>query len=162
MAGDWAEVDRLRQVVQTRELSSQLITVTLADSELLRDPTSRGRERILQAIDQQIRDTGTIPYGPLVIACLMGLADEVFAFIERASFAHLQDENGPPPAFNYPPGFIFDPANRRMMEDIRFVGFCAKLGLCDYWVSTERWPDCADRGVLPYDFKVECRRLTAA
>jgi hypothetical protein len=49
-----------------------------------------------------------------------------------------------------------------MMPDIRFVGLCAKLGLCDYWVKTGRWPDCAEDGVLAYDFKAECRRLAPA
>jgi hypothetical protein len=48
-----------------------------------------------------------------------------------------------------------------MMEDPRFARLCAKLGLIDYWVATGRWPDCADEGVLPYDFKVECRRVAA-
>ncbi len=162
MVGDWEEFDRLRQEAQARNLSTQLIALALADGELLRDPTPRGRQRILQLIDQQIRDTGTIFYSSLVVAHRMGLADEVFAFIERASFAHLLDENGPPPAFNYPPAIIFDRiANSGMMEDIRFVGFCAKLGLCDYWLSTGHWPDCAGEGVLPYDFKAECRRLAA-
>jgi hypothetical protein len=49
-----------------------------------------------------------------------------------------------------------------MMRDRRFPGLCAKLGLCDYWVRTDRWPDCADEDELPYDFKAECSRLAAA
>jgi hypothetical protein len=48
-----------------------------------------------------------------------------------------------------------------MRRDPRFAAFCAKLGLCDYWTKTGHWPDCADAGVLPYDFKAECRRLAA-
>ena len=46
-----------------------------------------------------------------------------------------------------------------MIEDPRFVGLCARLGLVDYWVSTDRWPDCADTGVVAYDFKSVCQRL---
>ena len=37
----------------------------------------------------------------------------------------------------------------------------AHVGLCDYWVKSGRWPDCAVAGVLPYDFKAECRRQAA-
>jgi hypothetical protein len=37
-----------------------------------------------------------------------------------------------------------------------------QLGLCDYWVKSGQWPDCAKEGVLPYDFKAECRKLAAA
>jgi adenylate cyclase len=46
-----------------------------------------------------------------------------------------------------------------MIRDARFPRLCAKLGLCDYWVKTERWPDCADE--VAYDFKAESRRLAA-
>jgi hypothetical protein len=40
-----------------------------------------------------------------------------------------------------------------MNRDPRFVDLCARIGLCDYWVASERWPDCAEW--LPYDFKAE-------
>jgi len=37
---------------------------------------------------------------------------------------------------------------------------CAKIGFCDYWVHTNRWPDCADK--VLYDFKAEARRFVTA
>ena len=55
--------------------------------------------------------------------------------------------------FAHAPGF---------REDKRFVRLCAKLGLCDYWLETSHWPDCAAEGVLPYDFKAECARACRA
>ena len=33
------------------------------------------------------------------------------------------------------------------------VGLCARLGLCDYWVATGRWPDCVDEVATRYDFR---------
>jgi hypothetical protein len=45
-----------------------------------------------------------------------------------------------------------------LMRDPRFIGLCAKLGLCDYWVATGRWPDCADLVADAYDFRAEARR----
>ncbi len=70
------------------------------------------------------------------------------------------DEAGSDPSGAYNPGIIFDPGyNGELMSDIRFVGLCAKLGLCDYWVDADRWPDCAARLSGLYDFKAEARRL---
>ena len=62
-------------------------------------------------------------------------------------------------------GFNFDflcatSHNRAMIDDPRFLRLCAKLGLVDYWVGQERWPDCAEG--TPYDFRAEARRLKGA
>jgi hypothetical protein len=38
---------------------------------------------------------------------------------------------------------------------------CTRLGLCDYWVKTGRWPDCADELTPYYDFRAEARRHVA-
>ena len=161
--GDRQTYDMLRRIAVDLGMSGKFVRQALASGDMRFDPTPRSRERIIEAIDGQIRNTGTVVYGALILAYAMGLRDEVFAAIERASFTHHFDENGPPPAATHSPGIIFDRSGTLgMMEDVRFVGFCAKLGLCDYWVKTDRWPDCADAGVLPYDFKAECWRLTAS
>ena len=97
----------------------------------------------------------------MAFACDIGLVEEVFGTIEQVTFAHLFDEFGPMPAGPYSPTLIFDPLlNGQMMQDVRFVTFCAKIGLVDYWMQTGRWPDCADR--VAYDFRGEARRLAAA
>jgi hypothetical protein len=51
--------------------------------------------------------------------------------------------------------------NAAMRLDPRFPGFCAKLGLCDYWAATDRWPDCADQVAGSYDFRARARQLAA-
>jgi hypothetical protein len=92
----------------------------------------------------------------------LGATEEAFELVERASFAPMFDPNGEPPAAWANPGFIFNQAtNLAMMRDERFVRLCAKLGLCDYWVTSGRWPDCAADGVLPYDFEAHVRREAA-
>jgi hypothetical protein len=56
---------------------------------------------------------------------------------------------------------LFNPThNRPMMRDPRFPSLCARLGLCAYWVASDRWPDCAEAVADAYDFKAECRRLS--
>jgi hypothetical protein len=99
---------------------------------------------------QTVAETGTVQLEMLTYLHAVGLAEEVFRLIEDAPF-------GLDPLGAVNPGVIFFPPNRPMVRDIRFVGLCAKLGLCDYWVKSGRWPDCADQ--TPYDFKAEARRL---
>ena len=60
------------------------------------------------------------------------------------------------------PAIMFDVAyNRAMIRDVRFVRLCAKLGLCDYWLKSDCWPDCAEVVAPDYDFKAEARRLAS-
>ncbi len=42
---------------------------------------------------------------------------------------------------------------------IAALGLCAKLGLCAYWLSSDRWPDRVDEPTSHHDFKAEARRL---
>jgi hypothetical protein len=57
---------------------------------------------------------------------------------------------------------IFMPDFWRLRSDRRFVGLCAKLGYVDYWVETDRWPDCVAETAPYYDFKAEGRRAAEA
>ncbi len=41
-----------------------------------------------------------------------------------------------------------------LRNDPRFARLCARLGLVEFWMTTDQWPDCADD--VPYDFKREC------
>jgi hypothetical protein len=43
-----------------------------------------------------------------------------------------------------------------LRRDSRFPRLCHRLGLVDYWRTSNRWPDCADE--VPYDFKAECEK----
>jgi hypothetical protein len=41
----------------------------------------------------------------------------------------------------------------------RFPALCARLGLVEFWIASNKWPDCADE--VPYDFKAGCARAQA-
>ena len=41
-----------------------------------------------------------------------------------------------------------------LRNDPRFAGLCARLGLVEFWLTTDKWPDCASE--VPYDFKRAC------
>lgn len=119
---------------------------------VMRDPNPQ----IKQCILQEIRELAKQPDAPILAQLSfiyqLGLHDEVFDLVRARSFAEVHDSTGATPSGWTDPGVIYS-----MFRDVRFVGLCMKLGLCDYWVKTDRWPDCA--GLVAYDFKAECRRL---
>lgn len=51
---------------------------------------------------------------------------------------------------------IFSKAFPAMRNDPRFVKLAARLGLVEYWLATQHWPDCAED--VPYDFRAECEK----
>jgi len=92
-----------------------------------------------------------------------GLADETFELIAQSSFDYMFDpEMGSPNGAEGPSVMFGASGDTAMMQDVRFTELCARLGLCAYWVKSGCWPDCADEGVLHYDFRAECRRLAGA
>jgi hypothetical protein len=51
---------------------------------------------------------------------------------------------------------LFPAACTKLRADPRFVKLSARLGLVEYWLETQSWPDCAK--VAPYDFRAECEK----
>ena len=47
-----------------------------------------------------------------------------------------------------------------LRNDPRFPILCARLGLAELWMKTNRWPDCVDD--VPYDFRAGCSRAKDA
>jgi TolB-like protein len=123
----------------------------------IRSPDPQDLQLWLEEQRRVLRDTGTVSPSDLRGLSACGLTEEAFELAESASYAHAFDPDGRSPTGDAAPGVIFAASNRAMIEDARFVRLCNKLGLCDYWVATGRWPDCADD--VPYDFRAEVRRL---
>lgn len=60
----------------------------------------------------------------------------------------------------YNPGMLFLRLDQgALIDDPRFVGLSAKLGLLDYWTATGHWPDAADDPTLSYNLRGEARRF---
>jgi hypothetical protein len=55
----------------------------------------------------------------------------------------------------YRSSMLFQARMPEIRNDPRFVNLCARLGLVDFWVTSDLWPDCTDD--LPYDFKSACK-----
>ena len=159
-ARDWPRFDAAAERVAAASVAdSPLIKALLKTGAALREPDPRYEARVLAGIDGSLTASGSPRLDLLVTAVALGLKEPAFAAIERASFASqfVANEDGGI-AGGYTPAVIFDmTCNAEMIADPRFVALCAKLGLCDYWATTGRWPDCLD--IVPYDFKAEVERL---
>jgi len=121
----------------------------------LRDPNPALAQAYLHAVRAQFEDTGRLQLDGFCTLDDFGLTDEAFEMAEKASFDHMFDPQGQHPGGGYAVAIIFSRHNGRRTRDPRFVKLCAKLGMCDYWVKADKWPDCA--ADAPYDFKSEAR-----
>jgi adenylate cyclase len=150
---DWDRYDALIAQARERGLDrSPSVKEAIGVGRWLRDPKPGSHKMLLERIEADLARTGALSFPALTMAGRMGLVDEAYALIERASFAYLFDPAGPLPAGWFSPGIIFDPTtNKALIDDPRFVGFCHKLGLVDYWLASRTWPDVADR--VSYDFR---------
>jgi TolB-like protein len=158
--GNWALVDETAASMRRRPLAPYA-EEQLRSAQALRDPTPETQAQILEGLTEDLARTGTVQVRSLCFAYFVGLKEETFALVEQASFAHLFDRDGPPPSGPAQPGSMFVISPRfDTATDIRFMRLCAKMGFCDYWVQTGRWPDCVDS--VPYDFRAEARRLAGA
>jgi adenylate cyclase len=124
----------------------------------LRTPDAGAIGRLLERASQEQLKAGSIRLDRLATLYNLGLRDEAFELIDRSSFAYMFDAEQGWPHGSLHGSYIFNvSANRGMIADPRFPRLCAKMGLCDYWQASGRWPDCADQ--VAYDFRSEARRL---
>lgn len=113
----------------------------------------RKQERL--AIYQAMLDkTGTIALNIVDSVSSLGLTEEAFQLAEQASFDHIFLPEGQRPSDIYP-GVVMGRWSN-LNKSPRFIALCQRLGLCGYWLATDKWPDCVDWA--PFDFKAEVKR----
>jgi adenylate cyclase len=160
---DWAWFDDLLVTVTEKGFSSPTLRGSINWGYRLREPSAEALTRELERAKARLARTGVVPLVEFATLHLDGLAEETFELIAQSSFDYMFNPEMGSPNGAEGPSMIFNAnVNVAMVRDIRFVGLCARLGLCSYWAKSDYWPDCADDGLLPYDFKAEARRLTAA
>ncbi len=161
---DWPRWDHLAERYKTLGAaeSGEATVSAVLGMGVLRSPTAAIRAYVLSQMQAEVVRTGTLPVAMLVFAHRLGLKEEVFELADKASFASVFD---PQAVFEsgglLPVIHLSIPANKSMMPDPRFVTICHRLGLCDYWVTQDVWPDCTDFISQYYDFKAEACRLVA-
>ena len=158
---DWDWFDEVLQIARERNMYTQRVRSLVWLARNLRNPN---QESIKRGWDQALvsfTKTGIVSFDTLTSFYRLGYTQEVFDLIDEASFDFMFDATERWPSEQTSTLLFNTTHNFGMMRDPRFPRLCAKLGLCDYWVKTDCWPDCADAGLLPYDFKAEVRRLAA-
>lgn len=156
--GMWEAFDTLAARATAKGAPTRNIRDALFVGAALRDPQPEVRAQVLGGLKNELAKSGSVSLGPVVFAYKLGLRREVFELLASASFAHLLDPESRSPGGWYNASILFAGITD-MSRDRRFVGLCGKLGLCDYWAISDRWPDCAGADGLDFDFKAEARRL---
>jgi len=121
----------------------------------------------LALMRQTLAQQGTVSLRAAGEAYLLGFPSEAYALMEQASFAHLLEPGGRLLAGDPGVHWLFMLGNRLEKSDfsqhdaeefaVRFIGQCARFGLCDYWLVSGNWPDCAEILPLPRGFETEAQ-----
>ena len=151
MLRDWERVDKF---FDRRGNGNEFLKRAIATAELMREPLDVARARLLGIAERNLAERGELELGLLITMSACGLVDEAFAAVVQADF---RNERGRMPGGLYMTSIIFGATNRAMRADPRFLGLCARLGLCHYWTATGNWPDCVGEP-LGYDFRAEAAR----
>jgi len=154
---DWAAIDRLLDPAANRPLREFVDGLTFINAK--RDPSPENVGKIREALDAHAARTGCVDISRIVYAAHLGLTEDVYRVIENARLGPrgaAGDAMGPD---GYRTGILFWRIMPEIRNDPRFVKLCARLGLVEFWVATQRWPDCADD--VPYDFRAACKEARA-
>ena len=75
--------------------------------------------------------------GGVLLASRLGDVDAAFALAND----YANDPRTTRESYHFIPLFLFGPATEPMRRDARFIPLVQRLGLLDYWRTTDRWPD---------------------
>jgi TolB-like protein len=161
--GRWGRVDELLKKLDASGLDTQRTEIVRARIDRFRRWDDHETALLARELTEEVACTGTLRLY-LQHACREGLTEQVYALVERASYTHLFEPGGRLLPLDFGLHALFNRFDESdaLYRDPRFVKLCWRLGLCDYWVQTGRWPDCADLPGLPYDFRAQARRYAAA
>ena len=152
-AGDWAGVDRLLDPAADRSFREFEAGVPFIRAKQSASEQAIGVVR--QDLKDRVAKTGCLDVARMVYAAHLGLTDLVYQLAEGAHLGPRGDDTDIMGPDAYATGMLFWEIMPEIRRDPRFVTLCARLGLVDYWLETDKWPDCVDER-LPYDFRAAC------
>ena len=154
LVNDWPAVDRL--LASAANLPARAFDDGVMFVRAERNPTAENIGAIRDALEAHVARTGSVDVTRLVYAAHLGLVDDVYRIVESARLGprgSVDDVIGPDA---YRTGMLFWKGMPEIRNDPRFVRLCARLGLVEFWLATQKWPDCVDEA--PYDFKAACEK----
>jgi adenylate cyclase len=159
---DWARVDGLLAPERLAQFPlREYERRTLGVASVMRDPSPRSRHRPIEAARRHFEASGYADSSQLQLAAHLGALDEAHTIAAQARFGPAGDERDQMGWYAYRTHLLFQSIYPEFRRDPRFVQLCARLGLVDYWLTTQHWPDCVDEVAPYYDFKAECAKVAA-
>jgi adenylate cyclase len=152
--GNWDGFDRLLDPSAKRPLRELEDGVLFLKTK--RDPTAENVDQMRQRLLSRFEQTGGVEVSNLVYAAHVGLGEDVFRLAETARLGPRGAADDVIGVDAYRTGLLFWKDMPEIRNDVRFVRLCARLGLVTFWLSSGKWPDCAD--TVPYDFRAECEK----
>jgi TolB-like protein len=152
---DWAAVDGLLALAEKRQLREFQDGMSFIRAK--RDPTPLNIGAWRSALEAQVDEKGCVDVSRLVYSAHLGLVEDAYRAAENARLGPVgtsDDIMGPD---GYRTSLLFQAGMPEFRNDPRFARLCARLGLVEFWMATDKWPDCADE--VPYDFKAECAEV---
>ena len=156
--GDWTWFEAVAKTVDAAFLATPAFRDSIDFLRNLRAPDPRFAVARLERDRRALADAGAVRIGALIALHRLGLQEEAFELADQSDYGFMFDTE--PNAARQSPSFLFMARSAGVIRDPRALRLCAKLGLCDYWLATDRWPDCADD--TPYDFRAEAARVAAS
>lgn len=158
-ANDWAVVDGLMSPARLAQYPlRQFERSAIQYVAMARDASPKSRGRALDAMRRDFEKTGYVDLAALAIASHFGGADEAHEIAAAAKFRPAGDGRDQMGFDAYRTSFLFHAYWPEFRRDRRFAKICARLGLVDYWQTTQHWPDCVAELAPFYDFRAECAK----
>jgi TolB-like protein len=154
LVNDWPSVDRL--LATAANLAGRDFVDGLNFVRAKRNPTAENIGEIRDALEALVAKTGSVDVTRLVYAAHLGLVDDAYRLAESAHLGPKGDADDVIGADAYRTGMLFWKGMPEIRNDPRFVQLCARLGLVEFWLATQKWPDCVDE--VPYDFVAACEQ----
>jgi hypothetical protein len=151
---DWTAVDALITPQRLARYPLREHSALIGLLALLRSPAPEVRRVIVDMVKARVAKSGHVDQMSLMWMAELGFAGEAFDILDGAKLGPAGGKGDTLGPNAYRSHMIFPVAYPALRANTRFVKLCARLGLVEYWLETQQWPDCAD--VTPYDFRREC------
>ncbi len=156
LKGDWAKLDQLMspEMLARHPVAGFEETARLAELLRARNQGTLDRAQALEGL--QMNSGSGADSAQLAYAAHLGLVDEALERGLNARHGPVGDSSDVMGVDAYRPALLFWYGLPELRSDPRFIAYAARLGLVEYWLATQKWPDCADE--TPYDFRAECEK----
>lgn len=153
---DWTRVEALIDPMRLAKYPLREFRAIVGLVAVMRDPTPENRQLLWETIRSRIEATSHADATMLIWPAHFGFVSESYELLDKVKLGPSGGKGDILGASAYRRQMLFLTALPELRADPRFVKLCARLGLVEYWLTTQAWPDCAK--VVPYDFRAECEK----